>query len=86
MLYHWTAALHLDSILQLGLVKGRRHHVHMSTDKETMIQVGMRHGKSVLLSIDVKRLLADGHEFFVAGRQVWLTDHVPPEYLTAVPA
>jgi RNA:NAD 2'-phosphotransferase (TPT1/KptA family) len=28
-----------------------------------MIQVGMRHGKPVLLSIDAKRLLADGREF-----------------------
>jgi putative RNA 2'-phosphotransferase len=51
-----------------------------------MIQVGMRHGKPVLLSIDAKRLLADGREFFATGNHVWLTDHVPPEYLTAVPA
>jgi putative RNA 2'-phosphotransferase len=86
VLYHGTATRHLDSILQHGLVKGRRHHVHMSTNKETMIQVGMRHGKPVLLSIDAKRMLADGHTFYVTGNHVWLTDHVPPEYLTAIPA
>ena len=70
VLYHVTANRHLDSILQQGLVKGRRHHVHVSTDKETMIQVGMRHGDPVLLSIDAKRLMADGHEFIVAGNHV----------------
>ncbi|TWT48949.1 RNA 2'-phosphotransferase [Botrimarina hoheduenensis] len=85
MLYHGTATRHLESILQQGLVKGRRHHVHMSTDKVTMIQVGMRHGKPVLLSIDAKRILADGYEFFATGNRVWLTDHVPIEYLTASP-
>lgn len=85
VLYHGTATRHLDSILQQGLLKGRRHHVHMSTNKETMIQVGMRHGKPVLLAIDAKRMLADGHEFFVTGNHVWLTDRVPPEYLTAIP-
>lgn len=85
VLYHGTATRHLDSILQQGLVKGRRHHVHMSTDQETMIAVATRHGKPVLLSIDAKRMHADGHEFFVTGNHVWLTDHVPPEYLTAIP-
>jgi putative RNA 2'-phosphotransferase len=84
-LYHGTATHHLDSILQQGLVKGRRHHVHMSTNKETMIAVAIRHGKPVLLSIDAKRMHADGHEFFVTGNHVWLTDHVPPEYLTTIP-
>ncbi|MAT72698.1 MAG: RNA 2'-phosphotransferase [Planctomycetaceae bacterium] len=85
VLYHGTATRHLDSILQQGLVKGRRHHVHMSTNKETMLQVGMRHGKPVLLSVDAKRMLANGHQFFVTGNHVWLTDHVPPEYLSTIP-
>lgn len=86
VLYHGTATRHLESIFQQGLVKGRRHHVHMSTNKETMLQVGMRHGKPVLLSIDAARMVAAGHEFFVTGNQVWLTDHVPPEYLAVVEA
>jgi putative RNA 2'-phosphotransferase len=81
-LYHGTATKYLDSILEQGLLKGRRHHVHLSTNQETMLQVGMRHGKPMLLRIDAKRMLAAGHEFFVTGNHVWLTDHVPPDYLT----
>lgn len=84
VLFHGTATRNLDSILEGGLVKGRRHHVHMSINKETMIDVAKRHGKPVLLSIDAKRMLADGHEFFVTGNDVWLTDHVPPGYLSVV--
>lgn len=81
VLYHGTATRNLDSIFQDGLVKGRRHHVHMSTNQETMIQVAMRHGKPVVLAIDASKMFADGHEFFVTGNHVWLTDHVPPGYI-----
>jgi putative RNA 2'-phosphotransferase len=81
VLYHGTATKNLDSILQIGLIKGRRHHVHMSTNRETMLQVAMRHGKPVVLAIDAKQMFANGHKFFVTGNHVWLTEHVPPKYI-----
>ena len=84
VLYHGTATRNLDSIFADGLQKGRRHHVHLSTNKETMIQVAMRHGKPVLLAIDAARMSEAGCEFFVTGNDVWLTDHVAPEYLSVV--
>jgi putative RNA 2'-phosphotransferase len=84
VLYHGTATRFLDSILGQGLIKGKRHHVHLSINQETMIQVGTRHGKPVLLKIDAAKMHKDGHEFFVTGNQVWLTDHVPPEYISVV--
>lgn len=84
VLYHGTATKNLESIYQKGLVKGRRHHVHMSTNKETMIQVAIRHGKPVLLCIDAKQMFGDGYEFFVTGNNVWLTDHVPADYIKTV--
>ena len=84
VLYHGTATKNLDSILKQGLIKANRHHVHMSTDKATMLSVAMRHGKPVMLAIDAKRMHEDGYAFFVTGNQVWLTDHVPPEYLGTI--
>ena len=81
VLFYGTAERFLASILAQGLVKGRRHHVHLSTSQETMRQVAMRHGKPVLLEVDAGRMHAAGHEFFVTGNHVWLTDHVPPDYL-----
>jgi len=84
VLYHGTAAHNLDSIFEQGLLEGRRHHVHLSTNKQTMIQVAMRHGKPVLLAVEAAQMHAGGHEFFVTGNQVWLTEHVPPKYITVV--
>jgi putative RNA 2'-phosphotransferase len=85
VLYHGTATRSLESIFETGLNKGNRHHVHLSTNKQTMLQVGQRHGKPIVLAIDAAKMLADGHEFFVTGNQVWLTDHVPPQYLSQSP-
>ncbi|MEW4564499.1 RNA 2'-phosphotransferase [Bremerella sp. JC770] len=81
LLFHGTATRFLESIFEKGLIKGERHHVHLSTDRETMIAVGSRHGKPVVLEVDAKQMVSDGSKFFVTGNQVWLTDHVPPRYL-----
>src|SRR5262245_16842676 len=81
VLYHGTATRNLDSIFQQGLLKGRRHHVHLSTNKQTMIQVAMRHGKPVLLVVRAGQMHTAGHEFFITGNNVWLTEHVPPKYI-----
>jgi putative RNA 2'-phosphotransferase len=51
-----------------------------------MIQVAIRHGKPVLLSIDAKRMSEEGHPFFVTGNAVCLVDHVPPRFLAVVEA
>ena len=81
VLYHGTATRNLESIFESGLNKGNRHHVHMSTDKQTMLAVGMRHGKPALLAIDAKRMHEQRYTFYVTGNNVWLTDHVPAEFL-----
>ncbi|MEW4453513.1 RNA 2'-phosphotransferase [Bremerella sp. JC817] len=81
ILYHGTATRFLDSIRQQGLIKGKRHHVHMSVNQQTMLEVAQRHGKPVLLAIASGEMHAAGHQFFVTGNDVWLTDHVPPGFL-----
>lgn len=81
VLYHGTATRFLDSIFTEGLHRGDRHHVHLSTDRETMLAVGRRHGKAVLLAVDAKQMYADGLVFHVTGNDVWLTTHIPPSYL-----
>jgi putative RNA 2'-phosphotransferase len=39
-LYHGTVERFLPSILRDGLVRGKRHHVHLSKDVETATRVG----------------------------------------------
>lgn len=80
-LYHGTATRFLDSIFEKGLIKGNRHHVHLSADLETAQKVGVRHGKLAILLVDTAAMYQDGYEFFVSKNGVWLTDHVPVKYL-----
>ncbi len=84
VLYHGTATRFLASILDEGLLKGSRLHVHSSTNKEAMLQGATQHGKPVLLAIDAKQMLEDGHIFYLTGNNVWLTDRVPPKYLSLI--
>lgn len=80
-LYHGTASRFLDSILEQGLLKGTRQHVHLSDNLETASKVGLRHGKLRLLEINCEAMLKDGYLFYQSKNGVWLTDHVPPSYL-----
>lgn len=82
ILYHGTAQQYLNGIMQQGLIKGARHHVHLSKDTATAQQVGQRHGKPCILSVDAKQMLQDGHLFYCAENGVWLTEQVPVQYLT----
>ena len=59
----------------------RRHHVHLSPDKTTATIVGARRGEAVILTVRAGAIAAAGHVFFLTGNGVWLTDHVPAEYL-----
>ena len=81
VLYHGTVAEFLDSIRAQGLIKGSRHHVHMSADVETAKKVGGRRGKPVILIVRAEAMAAAGHVFFRSANGVWLTDHVPPAFL-----
>jgi putative RNA 2'-phosphotransferase len=81
ILYHGTASRFLGSIFASGLVKGQRHHVHLSADTETALKVGQRHGKPVVLTVKAAAMHAAGQVFYLSANGVWLTDAVPPAYL-----
>jgi putative RNA 2'-phosphotransferase len=81
ILFHGTATGKLKAILECGLVKGRRHHVHLSLDRETAIDVGGRHGRPVVLRVRAGEMAQAGHRFFCSANGVWLVDAVPPEFL-----
>ncbi len=84
ILYHGTAIRFLESIRQTGLEKRSRHHVHLSSDYTTAISVGQRHGKPVVLVVQAGSMATAGFSFSRSANGVWLTDHVPVEYL-AIP-
>ena len=82
VLFHGTATRFLDSIMEQGLRPGQRHHVHLSSDRETAVAVGRRHGKPVVLRIAADDMRAQGFEFFLSENGVWLTEKVPPVFLS----
>ncbi len=81
-LLHGTGAQNRASILASGLEKGRRNHVHLSTDLETARKVGARHGKPFVFRVNAAQMHADGIEFWVSDNGVWLCEFVAPRYLT----
>ena len=83
VLYHGTASRFVDSIMEKGLVSGRRQYVHLSLDIETATTVGTRHGKPVILTVDTAQMSADGFLFYLSHNNVWLTEHVPVKYLSS---
>ena len=81
-LYHGTAESNISSILDNGIEKRTRQHVHLSADKETATKVGMRHGKPVILTIRTGKMAEDGILFYLSENNVWLTDFVDVKYIS----
>jgi len=81
-LYHGTAEINIPSILEKGIEKRSRQHVHLSSDKETATKVGMRHGKPVILTIRTGLMFQEGIEFYLSENGVWLTDFVDAKYIS----
>lgn len=80
-LYHGTAERFLPSIKERGLLKGRRHHVHLSEQPETATEVGRRYGKPAVLRVMSGEMHREGYAFFRSANGVWLTEHVPVPYI-----
>jgi len=81
LLFHGTVEKFLAAILREGLKRGERHHVHLSATPELALSVGARRGRPRLLEIDAAGMALAGHEFFCTPNGVWLTSHVPANFL-----
>lgn len=82
VLFHGTNERAVASIRREGLLPQGRHHVHLSPDRETATRVGARRGRPVVLEIDASAMAAAGHRFYVSDNGVWLTDAVPPRFVS----
>jgi putative RNA 2'-phosphotransferase len=81
ILYHGTAQKNVNSILLNGLAKRNRHHVHLSNDLETAINVGKRHGEPYVFKVLSEKMYEDKNVFYLSENGVWLTEEVPSNYL-----
>jgi putative RNA 2'-phosphotransferase len=86
VLYHGTAAKVVPIIQNEGLKPMSRRYVHLSADEETARLVGQRKGgKLVLLYVAALQAHQNGIAFYYGNDDVWLADHVPPDYITTRP-
>lgn len=86
LLYHGTTENHAEAIMREGLLPMGRQVVHLSTDVETALQVGARHGRRVvILCVDAEAACANGISFYRGNESTWLADRIPPEYLSRHP-
>lgn len=81
ILWHGTGRKYVDNIDTQGLKKKSRLYVHLSKDYETAVKVGKRHGDPVIYEVNAGQMTRDGYEFYLSANNVWLTDHVPSQYL-----
>lgn len=81
LLFHGSVDANVAAIRADGLRRMSRHHVHLSPDETTARSVGGRRGRPVILRVAAGRMHRDGHAFYRSANGVWLTEHVPPEYI-----
>jgi putative RNA 2'-phosphotransferase len=81
VLYHGTATRFGASIREQGLIPGSRHHVHLSADTATAVNVGQRHGVPLVLTIQAGALHRQGQPFYLSANGVWLTGPVDKGFI-----
>lgn len=84
-LYHGTSERGFMSIIADGMIKSMsRNYVHLSSDTVTAERVGRRHGKPIVLEINVEEMIRDGFKFYESGDNVTLTNDIPYRYVKGV--
>ncbi len=82
-LFHGTARRFLERILQGGIQPMKRQFVHLSPDKRTAREVGKRRDQQpAILVVDAHRAHENGVQFYPRGKGIWLSDPIPPQYLS----
>lgn len=84
-LYHGTDKRFVPSIEEEGLKPQSRLYVHLSTDFDTAVSVGKRHGNKLhIYLVDTKSMYEDGYKFYLSVNNIWLTKEVPSKYLKTI--
>jgi putative RNA 2'-phosphotransferase len=82
-LYHGTARRYVAKVMETGLRPMKRQYVHLSPDKATAREVGKRRDQQpAILVVAAHQAHEAGIQFYPRGRGVWLSDPIPPQYLS----
>jgi putative RNA 2'-phosphotransferase len=82
-LYHGTAKRFVPKIMEMGLRPMKRQYVHLSPDRATAREVGKRRDQEpAILIVAAHDAHAAGIQFYPRGKGIWMSDPIPPQYLT----
>ena len=92
LLYHGTSPSAAKNIMSEGLRPMNRQYVHLSTDKNTALQVGKRktilkkeeeeQQQPVIIAISAFEAYNTGvYHFYQASDSVWLSDYIHPNFM-----
>jgi putative RNA 2'-phosphotransferase len=87
ILYHGTSPPAAKSIMSEGLRPMNRQYVHLSTDKNTAIQVGKRKTdikkeEPVIIAVSAVKAYDMGvYYFYQATDLIWLTNYIHPNFM-----
>lgn len=82
ILYYPTTPEEVDIVIETGLRPSDRKKVHLSKTYNDAMNAGrVRTQDPVILEIDTKEAQSDGIIIQRAGKTVYLTDEVPPEFI-----
>ena len=82
VLYHGTSPKNIPSIMKKGLLPMNRQYVHLSSDKQTAINVGKRYATNpVILEVKALEAFHAGIHFYKGNEDVWLSDEISPLYI-----
>lgn len=84
ILWHGTGMKYVEAIDNEGLISKSRLYVHLSSDYDTAVKVGSRHGKPVVYKVMAQQMEEDGYVFKISANGVWLIKAVPVKYLEKV--
>ena len=81
-LYFPVSEEELDLVLEAGLRPSDRNMIHLSATPDKAYSAGRVHNPDpILLEVDVKGASSAGNFIFRAGKSVYVTEAVEPEYL-----
>jgi putative RNA 2'-phosphotransferase len=82
ILYHGTSPQLAYIILKEGLKPMDRQYVHLSVDIQTAKEVSLRKSTCPkILVINANKAYQEGIHFYAGNEHVWLSDHIPPEFI-----
>ena len=82
-LYFPVSEEELDLVLETGLRPSDRNMIHLSASPDKAYSAGRVHNPDpILLQVDVKKASDAGNFIFRAGKSVYVTEAVEPEFLS----